>query len=62
LAVAFVVVDTARATVAAPNVRRQITNGGSVGAADSGLGTTDCTLRECQQRSHSGYKKKSGLV
>lgn len=45
LSIAFTVVDTTRALRAAPNIRREVANGSSVGAADAGFGTTDCALR-----------------
>jgi hypothetical protein len=44
LAVAFAVVDAAGAFAAAPDVGREVPDGGSVGAAHAGFWTTDCAF------------------
>jgi hypothetical protein len=41
LAVAFAVVDAASAFAAAPDVGREVADGGSVGTAHTGFGTAD---------------------
>ena len=41
MSVAFAVVDAASAFAAAPDVRRKVADGGSVGTAHTGFGTAD---------------------
>ena len=52
MSVAFAVVDAASAFAAAPDVRRKVADGGSVGTAHTGFGTADSAFGVLVQVTH----------
>jgi hypothetical protein len=52
LAVAFAVIDAASAFAAAPDVWREVADGGSVGTTHTGFGTADSAFGVLVQVTH----------